>query len=459
MTFASILAGQTISDEITQMFSPNAAELGKYGKIPVNHFSEQIKAMLFRHISKIVVTDSHGVRYTFGDDGGTLLGYTVEGLAIDSAATMLSVNYYDDHSFIGSYGFPQDLLFDEAITDDGYGDRLPSAQGTLTGSMSAVITSEGVSAEEFRHTALFYDEYGRAVQTVSRYGDGGMVRTAAAFDFTGNRILSREAVSLSDRCDTVERADAYDLWGRVRGTATGLSAGGDLGLDCVLTDGGRIAAARDTSGNVTAYRALHHLTDHLGSVRAVVDGGTGAVIEASDYYPFGKRIPVTGTVTEPAEAAGEGTVLAVTSASSVTSSNRLRFSGKEDQSCLSANIPLLDFGARMYNPTTVRWTAADPLAENYYGISPYAYCLGNPVIHVDDDGQMPQVVAGALIGAAVGGIMAAVEGKNWREIGGAAVGGAVEGALASMTGGASFCRSYWKIPCTARQSVPSSADL
>ena len=41
---------------------------------------------------------------------------------------MLSVNYYDDHSFIGSYGFPQDLLFDEAITDDGYGDRWPSAQ-------------------------------------------------------------------------------------------------------------------------------------------------------------------------------------------------------------------------------------------------------------------------------------------------------------------------------------------
>ena len=126
---------------------------------------------------------------------------------------------------------------------------------------------------------------------------------------------------------------------------------------------------------------------------------------------------------------------------SATSSNRWRFSGKEDQSFLNAGIPLLDFGARMYNPTTARWTAADPLAENYYGISPYAYCLGNPVIHVDDDGQMPQVVAGALIGAAVGGIMAAVEGKNWREIGGAAVGGAVEGALASMTGGASLFAS------------------
>lgn len=30
---------QTISDEILQMFSPNAAELGKYGKIPVDYFN------------------------------------------------------------------------------------------------------------------------------------------------------------------------------------------------------------------------------------------------------------------------------------------------------------------------------------------------------------------------------------------------------------------------------------
>ena len=64
----------------------------------------------------------------------------------------------------------------------------------------------------------------------------------------------------------------------------------------------------------------------------------------------------------------------------VTSPNRWLFSGKESQSLLNASIPLLDFGARMYNPAIARWTAADPLSEKYYGISPYVYCAITTVV-------------------------------------------------------------------------------
>ena len=71
----------------------------------------------------------------------------------------------------------------------------------------------------------------------------------------------------------------------------------------------------------------------------------------------------------------------------VTSPNRWHFSGKESQSFLYANIPLLDFGARMYNPTIARWTTADPMSEKYYGISPYVYCLGNPISIIDPNGM------------------------------------------------------------------------
>ena len=141
------------------------------------------------------------------------------------------------------------------------------------------------------------------------------------------------------------------------------------------------------------------LTFTHGRVRAVLDGDT--VIEANDYYTFGKRIPlpVSGAVpvTEPVEVTGtlEATVASTNSATAtgsatvataLTSQNRWLFSGKESQSFLSAAIPLLDFEARMYDPLTARWTAQDPLAEKYYAVSPYAYCIGNPISLFDPNG-------------------------------------------------------------------------
>ena len=45
----------------------------------------------------------------------------------------------------------------------------------------------------------------------------------------------------------------------------------------------------------------------------------------------------------------------------------------------------------MYDPITARWTAQDPLAEKYYAVSPYAYCLGNPVVNIDAQGDSVRV--------------------------------------------------------------------
>ena len=163
-------------------------------------------------------------------------------------------------------------------------------------------------------------------------------------------------------------------------------------LDCAVTSAGRIVRENTADGSST-YKVQHYLRDHLGSVRAVIDGDTGTVIEASDYYPFGKRIQVTDPVSEPVEGsqyAAEPAVAPVTTATSeasTSSPNRWHFSGKESQSFLYANIPLLDFGARMYNPTIARWTTSDPMSEKYYGISPYVYCLGNPISIIDPNGM------------------------------------------------------------------------
>ena len=50
-----------------------------------------------------------------------------------------------------------------------------------------------------------------------------------------------------------------------------------------------------------------------------------------------------------------------------------------------------DSQARMYYPAIMRTTTIDPLAEEYYSISPYAWCGNNPVNRIDPDGRQPVI--------------------------------------------------------------------
>ena len=129
-------------------------------------------------------------------------------------------------------------------------------------------------------------------------------------------------------------------------------------LESVAFGGGRI---RRTGSN--AYAVDYHITDHLGSVRAIVNA-SGTVVEQNDYYPFGKRHP--NGLTQLA-------------------ANRWRFSGKEEQDA-AFGIAYSDFGARLYDRSAA-WTAIDPMAEKYYSVSPYVYCNNNPVKFVDSEGR------------------------------------------------------------------------
>ena len=114
-----------------------------------------------------------------------------------------------------------------------------------------------------------------------------------------------------------------------------------------------------------------YVTDHLGGTRAVVDMSSGAVVERSDYYPYGVRIG------QPTSSDG---------AFPQMSSNRWRYAGKEEQTGITG-LPFLDFGARQYDPALGSWLSQDPLAKDYPSLSPYAYCAGDPVNLVDPEGK------------------------------------------------------------------------
>ena len=161
----------------------------------------------------------------------------------------------------------------------------------------------------------------------------------------------------------------------------------------------RYADVPCAGGRLTPDGALHYVTDHLGSVRAVVDGSAAGpaatppsnILAVSDYSPYGERSQGAAASLLTLAQAPAGTTL------------RHRFTAQEDQ-WPDFIVPYTDFGARQYNVNLRRWMVPDPMGEAYYDISPYVYCAGDPVNLVDPDGNIigwPPILPYRYVGRAM----------------------------------------------------------
>lgn len=129
------------------------------------------------------------------------------------------------------------------------------------------------------------------------------------------------------------------------------------------------------SGTLTTpgeWTYKYYKTDHLGNVRALlaVDNETLVEEQHADYYPF-------GLVHDRFEN---------------LHLNRMLYSGKELQDAAigtNGQLGCYDFGARHYDPLTGHWMTQDLLARDYSSISPYAFCLNNPILFIDLWGLSP----------------------------------------------------------------------
>ena len=104
--------------------------------------------------------------------------------------------------------------------------------------------------------------------------------------------------------------------------------------------------------------------------------------------------------------------------------SRHGFTGHEKESDLAEGIYTTEY--RLYDARVGRWLSVDPLFEKYVGMSPYNYCMLNPVMMVDPDGRVPIETIWDIgnilydIGAA---ICNHIKGKhevakeNWRDLG------------------------------------------
>ena len=110
------------------------------------------------------------------------------------------------------------------------------------------------------------------------------------------------------------------------------------------------------------------VTDHLGSVRLVVDAATGVVAQRIDYDEFGRVTQNTNPDFQPFGYAG----------------------GIYDSA-----TGLVRFGARDYDAETGRWTSKDPVGLSGGSSNLYAYAFEDPINEVDPSGL--QATAGTWI--------------------------------------------------------------
>jgi len=139
-------------------------------------------------------------------------------------------------------------------------------------------------------------------------------------------------------------------------------------------------------GGIT-YRLV---TDHVGSVRLVVDAATGAVAQRMDYDEFGRVTLDTSPGFQPLGFAG----------------------GIHDP-----DTGLVRFGARDYDAETGRWTAKDPLLFEGGDANLYAYVGGDPINRIDPTGEilwvlpaLPVITADMI---AIAGLATAAAWAGW----------------------------------------------
>jgi RHS repeat-associated protein len=127
-------------------------------------------------------------------------------------------------------------------------------------------------------------------------------------------------------------------------------------LKMLLTEEGYVTM----NGTTPTYH--YYLKDHQGNNRVVIDQNEN-VEQRNHYYPFGGLF----------------------SGETVAGINPFKYNGKELDRM--HGLDLYDYGARQMDPALGVFTSFDPLAEKYPDVSPYAYCLNNPIRFIDPDGE------------------------------------------------------------------------
>jgi RHS repeat-associated protein len=252
-------------------------------------------------------------------------------------------------------------------------------------------TGTGSGARDYR-----YDAVGRLNRR--RQPSSGSLATVR-YRWTGTHRLRQTEVGVTTR------SYQHDLLGRVVAIRGGASTG-DPDQFFVYRDGLEpVAWTRGGVHQYYVYGTQPHvpdliyedndddpyidvtyrvITDERGSVRMVVrvDGGPLEVVQRIEYDAWGV----------PTFAVGDSTV------------QPFGFAG----AIYLSHAGLWHMGAREYDPSVGRWISKDPI-RFAGGTGLYLYCENDPVNCIDRGGNIPLLIATALIGAVGGAVFTATQ--------------------------------------------------
>ncbi|MBO5419826.1 MAG: hypothetical protein J6A22_07050 [Bacteroidales bacterium] len=246
---------------------------------------------------------------------------------------------------------------------------------------------------------------------------------SAAFTYNGDG--DRVKMNVSDGATSVLTryyiGNQYEMDVTPTGTTERLYLGGDA-------YSAPMVYIKEGSENWTLYNIGR---DYLGNITHIATSD-GTLVEENSYDPWGRlRNPETKEIyslgTEPELMLGRG------------------YTGHEHLTWFG----LINMNARLYDPVLGRFLSPDPfiqMPDFTQNFNRYSYCLNNPLVYVDKNGELvftTAIIVGICVSAAIGVGIGIYEGykiaekkglegsaKTWTIIGGGLIGGVAGGASA-----------------------------
>ena len=273
----------------------------------------------------------------------------VERVIYDKNSNILGLQRYGQIG-VNSYGFVDELSY----TYDG--NQLKAVNDTAKYS----VYDNGFEFKDGAKTAVeyVYDANGNLIKDLNKN----------IIDIQYNYLNLPSLIQFGDGSSISYLYDANGVKLQTTHVINGVTTTTDY-CGNLIYENGVLGTLLTNAGYITFADKVYHyyLQDHQGNNCVVIDQ-TGEIEETNHYYPFGGIFAGTNSI-QP-----------------------YKYNGKELDT--KKDLNWYDYRARMYDVTLGKFMNVDPLAENYYWISPYVYCENNPINFIDPTGMASQYPPG-----------------------------------------------------------------